>query len=84
MRQRLDFLWAHSPVIDANIINQAGPEGAWIEIHACSDLQSAEQSTLITCVRHDFHVINVQDFVGTVPYKADAVPVAICDYCMRI
>jgi hypothetical protein len=36
MHQCLDSLWAHGPVVDANVINQARPEADCVKLTICS------------------------------------------------
>jgi hypothetical protein len=35
------MLWRHSSVVDANIVNQAGPETTWFKILAYADKHKA-------------------------------------------
>ncbi len=32
----LEFLWVHGPVVDANIVNQAGLEADYVKLTTCS------------------------------------------------
>ena len=55
-----NLLWAHRPFIDANLINQAGPEGSGFHGLAGTDIQDAIRFfQTVLCVLSHNDIINV-------------------------
>lgn len=57
------------PVLDANVINQAGPETAGFKTFSSADMQTIAASQTSLCVSGNFHIINIQYSVRPISHK---------------
>jgi hypothetical protein len=72
--------WAHRPVVEPNIINQAGPETAHSTVFSNTKVQAAIGAYWLALrlgIFSSFAVINVQGSVRTIPDQTDVMPLAI-------
>ena len=80
LSKHYDLLWTHGAVVDADIVDQAGEEGAGGHKLVGANVQAAIRTfQAILRVFGDLDVIHIQNPVSPVPYEADAVPMAVGD-----
>ena len=79
------YLWIHYSIIDANIVDQAGPEGSCWWVHSTTNIQTTNgtyQSLL--CVSSYEDVVHVERSTWSISIKPYAMPVPIEDFRMGV
>ena len=78
--QGCDFLRVNNTVVDADVVDQAGPEATCGQVAAHTDIQAGGRPYQAGLhVPGDFDIINVQHTVGPVPRQTHPMPVAVRD-----
>jgi hypothetical protein len=73
-------LRCHRPVVDTNVINQAGPETASLTPFTSADIQAAIGAYWLALrlgIFGSFNLINVQGSERTIPDQTNVMPLAI-------